>query len=73
MVKLETFYINELDSGKRIELQVGDDARLYVNGEPVKTESKLRLSPLQAGLATAAALGTVASGIADIANLFLSK
>lgn len=73
MVKLQTFYSNTLDNGQRIELQVGDDARLYVNGAPVKTESKLRLSFWQAALGAAAALGAVASGVADVVSLFLTK
>ena len=42
--KLDTIFTHDREDGGRLTLSVGPNNHLYVNGEPVVTESKLTLN-----------------------------
>jgi hypothetical protein len=69
-MSIEEFMQTEAASGKTLSLGIDKEARLYVNGERVKTEQKVSLSRWINFAAVLGGLGAFAQGIAAICTLY---
>ena len=54
-------------------LGLDKEKRLYWDGEPIRTDTRLDLTWVQTAIAIAAALGALASGVSAVAEVFFLK
>ncbi len=72
MTKITEILKFETEGGKDVILAYGDDRQLYINGEPVHSESRLTLTFWQKVLGVGAALGAIGFGLADLVGMVRS-
>lgn len=72
MTKIVEIMKLEVEGGTEVILAYGDDRQLYINGEPVHSESRLTLTFWQKVLGVGAALGAIGSGLSDLVGMIRS-
>ena len=70
MSQVHEWMTKESPSGKTLSLGIDDDGHLYVNGEPVVTEQKVKLEWWINLAAVLGALGAFAQGVVAVCSLY---
>ena len=70
MSEVHEFMNTESPSGKKLSLGLDDDGRLYVNGELVVTEQKIKLQWWVNVAVVLGALGAFAQGLVAVITLY---
>lgn len=70
MLQLDDFMITETASGKTATLSFDEDGHLYINGQKVVTEQKVKLEMWVNVAIVLGALGGFAQGLVAVLGLF---
>ncbi|MEI7843623.1 MAG: hypothetical protein WCI39_11405 [Gallionellaceae bacterium] len=70
MAEINEFMNTDAPSGKQLSLGIDNEGRLYVNGERVITEQKIRLEWWINVAMVLGALGAFAQGVVAICSLY---